>query len=159
MEHVRVTESDRDPYSDGLYDIRKCGYFGRPLFLAMLEPDSEQIRDLMLSNEDVAIVNQRSLIKNTRLYNMLVRVLLSPSGEWTENDDSIASVLATRVQLGIASYDFVSKAISKGYGNLVHFREEGKPNSFGSARPSLCGNGNGLNARILVHVQGRNGRQ
>lgn len=35
---------------------------------------------------------------------------------------SVASVLATRVQLGIASYDFVTEATSKGYANLVQFR-------------------------------------
>jgi len=37
------------------------------------------------------------------------------------NDDSIASVLGTRVQLGLANYDFVNKAASSGYAMLVRY--------------------------------------
>mmetsp|Transcript_12456 Transcript_12456/g.17877 ORF Transcript_12456/g.17877 Transcript_12456/m.17877 type:complete len:848 (-) Transcript_12456:138-2681(-) len=133
MEHLRVTENEQKEFSDELRDIRKCGYYGRPLFLAMLKPDKKGNIELKLLEEDVVISHGRGQIKNIRLYNILTRMLLSPSGEWAENDDSTASVLATRVQLGIASYDFVTKATSKGYANLVHFRGEGKTNSFGAA--------------------------
>jgi len=60
--------------------------------------------------------------------------LLSPSGELAETYNSIASVLVTRVQLSIASYDFVTKAAtSKGYASLVYFHDENNPNSFGAA--------------------------
>jgi hypothetical protein len=124
MEHVRVATSAWDGHKDALIDIRKCGYFGRPLFAAMLKAATNHQRELALLEED-AVCDQNSgtgHITNARLHSIMGRVLLSRANGWKESEDSIASVLATRVQLGIASYDFVAKVTSKGYGNLVHFR-------------------------------------
>ena len=66
----------------------------------------------------------------------MARVLLSCATTWKESQQSVASVLATRVQLGVASYRFAMEATSKGYANLVHFRGGGDTSndrSFGAA--------------------------
>jgi hypothetical protein len=122
MEHVRVTTDAWDTYKDALHDIRNCGYFGRPLFAAMLKADKNDHRELTLLEENVSCINGTGHIANARLHSIMARVLLSKPVGWKYSHDSIASVLATRVQLGIASYDFAAKVTSKGYGNLVHFR-------------------------------------
>ena len=139
MEHVRFEENTWDTYLDELHDIRKCGYFGRPLFAAMLKADKNNNgqRALVLLERDVScdMENGKGRIINAQLHSIMARVLLSNQVGWRESNDSVASVLATRVQLGIASYEFVAKATSKGYGNLVHFcGEDNSGNrSFGTA--------------------------
>jgi hypothetical protein len=115
MEHVGIATTTScswdEHHQDALgYDIRKCGSFGRPLFAAMLKG-----RELALLKEDVVCDPNSGTgrIINARLHSIMTRVLLSRANEWQYSDDSIASVLATRVQLGIASYDFVAKVTSK----------------------------------------------
>ena len=103
-------------YEDALHDIRRCGKFGRPLFAVMLH-DRES--ESSLSLEDSCFVNHS--VSSDRLYSITLRVLLSKT-QWWQDSLAKASVLATRVQMGLASYDFVLESTSKGYGNLVQFR-------------------------------------
>lgn len=107
----------KDDVHDELMDIRKYGYNGRPLFAAMLRSQgSAAAPELTLAKNDIG-----DGITNPTMYNILRRVLLSPKEEWTTTDNSIASVLATRVQLGLANYDFVNKSTSSGYAMLVRY--------------------------------------
>ncbi len=55
------------------------------------------------------------------MYSILRRLMLSSDENkpWQTQDNSIAAVLGTRVQLGLANYDFVNAATSKGYAILV----------------------------------------
>ena len=112
---------------DELFDIRKCGYFGRPLFAALLKSGGE----LTLSSENVFQGDGKGKMKNDKLHSILSRMLLSE--RLGESDAAAASILATRVQLGIASYDFADHATAKGYANLVHFSERGKSPGSGFA--------------------------
>ena len=140
MEHVRFQENTWDKHHDELYDIRTCGYFGRPLFAAMLKADksNNDHRELELLETDVScdMANGKGHIVNAHLYNIMARVLLSNPEGWKKSENSLASVLASRVELDIVSYEFVAKAISEGYGYLVHLRgdNDAKNCSFGTAK-------------------------
>jgi hypothetical protein len=116
---ARCDNKKDDDVVDELKDIRKHGWNGRPLFAAMLRRQTPGLPPaLTLSDENVS----DGVIHNPTMYNILLRVLLSPNPtNWSSNDDSIASVLGTRVQLGLANYDFVNSAISRGYAMLVRY--------------------------------------
>ena len=113
MEHARVVEGQRDEYIDELHDIRKCGLFGRPLFVAMLKKDPERKRpELEIQSSNVHVSEHGGdRIVNGQLYKIMARVLLSHATAWKESQQSVALVLATRVQLGVASYDFAMEAL------------------------------------------------
>ena len=115
----------QDEFVDDLKDIRKCVCNGRPLFAAMLRRQGSAPAPLLtLFDKNIDGVSGSVVITNPTIYNILRRILLSPPSEepdWTINDDSIASVLGTRVQLGLVNYDFINKATSKGYAMLVRY--------------------------------------
>ena len=124
----------KDNTIDALQDIRKYGWNGRPLFAAMLQGQDNNLPALTLSDKNVC----NGVIHNPTMYNILLRVLLSPNpNRWASSDYSIASVLGTRVQLGLANYDFVNNATSLGYAMLVRYDtptsdNEGQMTNFGT---------------------------
>ena len=118
IDHVRARV---DSFKDELYDIRRCGYFGRPLFAAMLKEDDKGNRALSLSQSD----DESQGFRNDSLCAITKRILLSRTSDWENNHLATASVLATRVQMGIASNSFVEESTACGYGNLVQYRATG----------------------------------
>ena len=60
-------------------------------------------------------------IADPTMYSILRRLMLSPNENepWQSQSNYIAAVLGTRVQLGLANYDFVNTATSCGYAMLV----------------------------------------
>ena len=120
-------------YEDALHDFRHCGKFGRPLFAVMLQ-DRESESSLSLE-EQSWFVNHS--VSSDRLFSITLRVLLSKK-QWWQDSLAKASVLATRVQMGLASYDFVLESTSKGYGNLVQFRSPTKTHDPGFGTASVA---------------------
>eukprot|EP00549_Striatella_unipunctata_P004026 CAMPEP_0118679020 /NCGR_PEP_ID=MMETSP0800-20121206/3549_1 /TAXON_ID=210618 ORGANISM="Striatella unipunctata, Strain CCMP2910" /NCGR_SAMPLE_ID=MMETSP0800 /ASSEMBLY_ACC=CAM_ASM_000638 /LENGTH=485 /DNA_ID=CAMNT_0006574955 /DNA_START=460 /DNA_END=1917 /DNA_ORIENTATION=+ len=136
FQHLRKPiPSSQDAKGDELYDIAKCGRFGRPLFAAMLQPDQDCKRMLELTSDAAKETEGKFKICNVPLRSILGRILLS-SEDYSKDKNAVASVLATRVQLGIASFDFITKSTAKGYAMLVDFRggeHKQHPDAFGIA--------------------------
>ena len=91
MEH-RVANREEETFTDELHDICKCGLYGCPLFLAMLQPDKNGKRELKLCNDNVSCLGKSGQIVNTRLFNILTHMLLSqtPAG-WGNSINATAS--------------------------------------------------------------------
>jgi hypothetical protein len=101
-------------------DLERCCYYGRPLFPVMLNIPDPQTGEtaLVISQDDT---KRRQFVYNPRLFAILKRMMLNElQGEWAITENSILSILGTRVQLGIStSGDFIRETAAKGYSYLV----------------------------------------
>jgi hypothetical protein len=96
-------------------DFEKGAMYGRPLFAYL------QMKGKLLENE----VFHGMTVNNTRLYNILKRMLLNRDvAKWQDNDQALFSLLGTRVQMGVTtSFQLASNLVSHAYANLVFFEQ------------------------------------
>jgi hypothetical protein len=97
-------------------ELEKAAFYGRPLFAYL------QKNKTLLNGEKI---NKLNVVVNTKLYNILKRMLLSnDDNKWSTDDRAVYSILGTCVQMGITtSFHLASDLVSHAYANLVSFEQ------------------------------------
>ena len=107
-----------------LSDFHRGAFYGRPLFAHLQKKDG-----LNFKEESIVKVNQnnenKTMIRNSTLHSILLRMVLSETDGWTNDSTAICSILGSRVQMGITtSFVTASNLVSQAYAYLVHFHPD-----------------------------------